>query len=1337
MAGRFDLKTDRATGTLHVLRAYHEARDGVAGPAAAELGALARLVGADHITVGRKGNLAKALHGAVRELGLGAKSPPPPRFTRDETGPFHETTVPFAQQSRRSGTTARLPIKLVRLVAEPPKMARKPAPFGNNTQRCPRCGTAALRSFALCFASVLLIAAMLAPAARAAQTSFRAQDGEIDVSDSDIAAGNFRARRDTISGWRNWANATSTQLRALTASDNSRYLGWDPGSGDNSAMIFEYTFDDDEAQLSQIDVEIELSQAYPEDANYVYLWDYDAGRYDVLGRQAGSSDQLLTFALTSNPGRYLSSSGQLTLFVVNQDSYGFQAYVLVDFLSVRLTASGPHFAFSGGGSASTCDRAEVSLEKHDASEAIETGYTGTVELSTSTGQGTWSLVNGNGRLTDLGGGDATYTYAAADAGRVDLALAHGAAGTVNLDATDGTDSESSAEDGVLVFTDPGSNSVRDEFNSFSYAGNDGSQNWTTSWLEVGESNGISANSTTVTSSSRCASGRCLRIGTGFSSRETFSNRGARREVDLSGADSARLSFSYMRGYSSGSGTTSIQVSDNGGASFTTLGTIALNGNTTSSIARSFDISAYMSANTQIRFLVSVSNATVSIYVDNVQVSYESACPQGGSFVIGHDGTGVHCLDEAFSVSARDSNDNPLPTYTETVTLSTQTGVGTFASSASNAGSFSDGTANDGVATYTFAPADGGQANFSLNYAGGAGAGAATTIDLDAFESGNDLIRDDDSEGLLSFAPSAFLLTAGALTNPLPNPVSDPIGSQIAGTNFAVHLTAFGTTAANPVCGVIESYTGAKSIGFWTSYLNPLSGSRSMSVNGAAVATSAGAAMPRSISFTNGRAVLTAAYKDVGLIQLFANDATVTEPVGGLLGSSDSILSLPADLAIVNPERADGSANPGTQVPTGDVFVAAGAPFRVTVQVVDADGDLTPNFGREISPEGLRLTSAALVAPAGGRNGVLNDGAIGNATGFSADATAGQFTGTAFSFSEVGAIQLQASIGDGDYLGGGDRPGSLSAVVGRFTPSALELTPNTPRWATACALGAFTWLDQPFSFASGSEPTLAVRAVNAGGDTTENYAGSWWRITDASLSNRLYSAGSATVDASGLPPTTTDPAIRIDGAGLGQLTFSSGTGLILERGTPEAPFDAEIALSIDVADLDGVAYASNPFRFGGTTAGAGMAFDVSKRFQFGRLRLENGHGSELVDLPLRLVTQRFDGRVFADDDSDSCSDLSAGHITLSPTPAALSSSASIAHQPLLSGQAGLVLSAPGQVGSATLSVDLGPSGANLPWLRFDWPSDGNLDGSYDDDPSGNATFGIWEGRSKLIDRREIY
>jgi hypothetical protein len=68
LVGRFDLKTDRDANTLRILAAHVEAEADaaeVASAAAVELGELAGMVGVEQISVGRRGNLAKALRAEV------------------------------------------------------------------------------------------------------------------------------------------------------------------------------------------------------------------------------------------------------------------------------------------------------------------------------------------------------------------------------------------------------------------------------------------------------------------------------------------------------------------------------------------------------------------------------------------------------------------------------------------------------------------------------------------------------------------------------------------------------------------------------------------------------------------------------------------------------------------------------------------------------------------------------------------------------------------------------------------------------------------------------------------------------------------------------------------------------------------------------------------------------------------------------------------------------------------------------------------------------------------------------------------------------------------------
>ena len=170
--------------------------------------------------------------------------------------------------------------------------------------------------------------------------------------------------------------------------------------------------------------------------------------------------------------------------------------------------------------------------------------------------------------------------------------------------------------GTLAF------SVIDRFNfPGSYNGNDGTYNWSTPWQEIGETDGADTGVVTVASGSMCASANnCLRFG--GSGTLNYEGHGVSREVNLSEAPAATLSFNYRRGSAMGmGGSISVQVSGDGGATWANLGTLMLSSSDSKQKTLTVDISAYRAVNTQVRFIGSGWSSR-SIYIDNILVSYE-------------------------------------------------------------------------------------------------------------------------------------------------------------------------------------------------------------------------------------------------------------------------------------------------------------------------------------------------------------------------------------------------------------------------------------------------------------------------------------------------------------------------------------------------------------------------------------------------------------------------------------------------------------------------------------------------------------------------------------------
>ncbi len=707
-----------------------------------------------------------------------------------------------------------------------------------------------------------------------------------------------------------------------------------------------------------------------------------------------------------------------------------------------------------------------------------------------------------------------------------------------------------------------------------------------------------------------------------------------------------------------------------------------------------------------------------------------------SFILTHDGNGIHCATENIRVDVVSlSTGNPNPAYNAQVTLDTQSGSGTW-SLVSGSGTLTDATPNDGLATYDW-PGGESSATFALSYPEG-----APVLDVDVFETADPTVRDDDTEGSLTFSASGFSVTAAALSNPPPVTVAPFAGPVTAGSNFILHLAAYGQTPNDPQCGIIESYSGARNLKFWSAYIDPGTGTVPVTIDGGAIATAEGAAAAQAVVFANGQASVTAKYKDAGRIQVSLKDDTVAHPdlPNGIRGATAAFVSRPADFTLSGIADAGGSPNPGAADASGPVFVAAGDSFRVTVTARDAEGDATPNYGRESVPESVVL-SPSLVAPVAG-----NNPAIAAPTGFGAF-SGGSATGTDFSWAEVGIIQLTPSVADGSYLGTGDVTGMASGNVGRFIPHHFAPTLNTPSFDTACGAGGFTYVGQPFSFLVA--PLITVTAESAGNTTTQNYAGAFFKTTNGSLVNRSYTAATGTLDSSGLPATTTDPVISDLGGGTASLVFSTGTGLSFQRNTAVVPFDADIQLSIDVLDTDGVAATGNPVTFGNP---GGIAFAAGRSVRYGRIAVESALGSERVDLAVPMAAQYYlDAATgFVMHTADNCSDavtlsfsgysgnLAAGDTCVMDTGAPGASGAGCGtpapvakrySEPPVAGSFNLYLLAPGDGNDGSLSV----TAAVPAWLRYDW--DAGLPG--DEDPLGRVTFGIFRGDDQTIYQREIY
>jgi hypothetical protein len=114
--------------------------------------------------------------------------------------------------------------------------------------------------------------------------------------------------------------------------------------------------------------------------------------------------------------------------------------------SENLEVYGCEIRISHSGSSDVCTQESVTFTVYNSNGDVVTDYVGTVNLSTDSGNGTWTIDSANGNLVDpvAGDGSATYEFVPADNGTMDLFYANLNVELININVTDGVTSDSNA-----------------------------------------------------------------------------------------------------------------------------------------------------------------------------------------------------------------------------------------------------------------------------------------------------------------------------------------------------------------------------------------------------------------------------------------------------------------------------------------------------------------------------------------------------------------------------------------------------------------------------------------------------------------------------------------------------------------------------------------------------------------------------------------------------------------------------------------------------------------------------------------------------------------------------
>ncbi len=696
-------------------------------------------------------------------------------------------------------------------------------------------------------------------------------------------------------------------------------------------------------------------------------------------------------------------------------------------------------------------------------------------------------------------------------------------------------------------------------------------------------------------------------------------------------------------------------------------------------------------------------------IDNLQVcaTYMEEYNSIDHYRIYHDGSGLTCRPQMVSIKAcLDSKCEVTYAGEVTATLTTTPVAGT----------------TGWQATESFLSDRDNNASFRSSTAGTVTLGVSGSGDFEADKGTRCFIGTDEQVNCnMVFYDSGFVFD---------------VPDHVAATDQSITIAAVRKDDTSQKC-VPGFQDESKALTLTPAYLNPASGTKSVSVDGTDLVSSGTTV---SLDFDSlGQAEMTVAYPDVGQMSLTADykGETGTEEEGLIMTGNDTFITRPDHFSL---EISD---NPAASSAAGDVFIKAGNSFPILVSARNADGDVTPNYGQEETAETVKL-STALIAPDGQHNPGLKGefGAFG--TDCDGNAAPGYACGKKFSWNEVGIIQLTPEVGDSSYLGSKNVRGNSSGNVGRFIPDRFGVSANTPAFADACLAGAYTYLGQPFGFHIGPKLTLTARGED--GSLLQNYGDKFWKYA-STLSGRYYT-NKATGGGAGLEIKISTPGTLTltgegDYDGSGTLTLTGETLAYNKPANAVEPFNANVDLVYSVSDLtdsDGVCYdeTNNGSCDSFTFSGIG---DTEQRY--GRLQLQNAYGPETMTLNVPLQTEYFLLGGFIANVDDQCTALATvNHLQTSVDDGATSqagnlpvaindgtTTAALANSPLVQGNAGLSFNAPGAGNSGEFLLRSNIS-ATYPWLLFDWNGDGT-----DEETSALATFGIYQGSPRLIYTRE--
>ncbi|RBA60948.1 hypothetical protein DQ403_03750 [Stutzerimonas zhaodongensis] len=533
----------------------------------------------------------------------------------------------------------------------------------------------------------------------------------------------------------------------------------------------------------------------------------------------------------------------------------------------------------------------------------------------------------------------------------------------------------------------------------------------------------------------------------------------------------------------------------------------------------------------------------------------------------------------------------------------------------------------------------------------------------------------------------------------------------------------------------------REVRFWSSFVTPsesdlTDSSQRVIVNKAAVGQTFEEATSLALRFDKeGFTSLAVKYSEAGRMLLNAYyPGGIGEKDSGAMSGSDSFVFAPAGFCVQPSETC---SNKDSHC---DVFRKVGQVFSTTITPVGwpAEGDLCSAKATVNYRQGQIKVSPVVQAPSraiGGKDGKLLLPVDSHYDHFPPGSPAG-WDGTItqdIALSEVGVFRLR--VEPPPYLGVAV-PVSESAPIGRFIPHHLKASIEG---VLSPGCGVFSYQDQPVGFST--PPTLTITGYGVSEGTeypTDNYDfdGFWgfspgpspsWLEADreVNLAAKLKYGNGDPDELEWQEIESLSPRESGKNNGDGQRTYIWDADWLrylraAQPGADDHPFQLRLRFAAEaLTDRDGVCHGSACESFG--------AILGQSEFRLGRLRIGNGHGSELQDLSLPWVIETWQASsIFRPEAGDTCSATVWGNAQATEQVGNLAGKDLRIDGGKIGYEGSLIITKPDATGEARIGFQQVPE-----WLWYDWQDVGR------EASQGLASFGIYHGPKPLIFRREIY